>query len=109
MIGIEKGGIHAAEALQLARQLMFLQLYYHHVRLAYDIHLSEFMVQWLESYPTTVEEHLRMTDNEVLSAIATAAADQQRQGHDPARRIARREHYRTVYERHALDQQFLPG
>src|SRR5437764_15218593 len=93
-IGIEKGGIHAAEALQLARQFMFLQLYYHHVRLAYDIHLSEFMVQWLKRYPTTVEEHLRMTDNEVLSAIASVAADQQQPGHDPARRRARREPFR---------------
>ena len=73
MIGIEKGGIHAAEALQLARQFMFLQLYYHHVRLAYDIHLSEFMVRWLKTYPTDVEGHLRMTDNEVLSAIAASA------------------------------------
>jgi HD superfamily phosphohydrolase len=109
MIGIEKGGIHAAEALQLARQFMFLQLYYHHVRLAYDIHLSEFMVQWLKTYPMTVEEHLRMTDNEVLSAIASAAADEKQPGHDPARRIARREHFRKIYERTALDQRLHPG
>jgi HD superfamily phosphohydrolase len=104
MIGIEKGGIHAAEALQLARQFMFLQLYYHHVRLAYDVHLSEFMVQWLHTYPTNVEGHLSMTDNEVLSAIAEAASDSNRPGHDPARRIARREHFRKIYERNALDQ-----
>jgi HD superfamily phosphohydrolase len=75
MIGIERGGMHAAEALQLARQFMFLQLYYHHVRISYDLHLSEFMVQWLKAYPTDVEGHLRMTDNEVLTAMATASAD----------------------------------
>jgi HD superfamily phosphohydrolase len=108
MIGIEKGGIHAAEALQLARQFMFLQLYYHHVRLAYDIHLSEFMVQWLKSYPTDVETHLRLTDNEILSAISEAAADKDKPGHDPARRIARREHYRKIYEQNALDQRDQP-
>jgi hypothetical protein len=108
MIGIEKGGIHAAEALQLARQFMFLQLYYHHVRLAYDIHLSEFMVQWLQTYPSDVEGHLRMTDSEVLSAIATAALDTSAAGHDSARRIAQRGHFRKVYERNALDQQLHP-
>jgi HD superfamily phosphohydrolase len=109
MIGLEKGGIHAAEALQLARQFMFLQLYYHHVRLSYDIHLSEFMVQWLKSYPTDVEGHLRMTDNEVLTALASAALDGNADGFDPARRIAQRGHFRKVYERNALDQRLHPG
>jgi HD superfamily phosphohydrolases len=109
MIGIEKGGIHAAEALQLARQFMFLQLYYHHVRIAYDIHLSEFMVQWLKTYPTDVEGHLRTTDNEVLSAMATAAADDTASGHDPARRIMQRRHFRKIYERNALDQRVHPN
>src|SRR5436305_10038896 len=109
MIGIEKGGIHAAEALQLARQFMFLQLYYHHVRLSYDIHLSEFMEQWLKTYPTDVEGHLRMTDNEVLAAIADAALDKVKPGHDPARRIAHREHFRKIYERNALDQRVNPN
>jgi len=108
MIGIEKGGIHAAEALQLARQFMFLQLYYHHVRIAYDIHLSEFMAQWLKAYPTDVEGHLRMTDNEVLSAIAIASAEKAQPGHDPARRIVQREHFRKIYERNALDQRVHP-
>ncbi|HEX6100418.1 MAG TPA: HD domain-containing protein [Thermoanaerobaculia bacterium] len=109
MIGIEKGGIHAAEALQLARQFMFLQLYYHHVRIAYDIHLSEFMVQWLKAYPTDVEGHLRITDNEVLAAMATAAADSSAPSHDPARRITQRLHFRKIYERNALDQRVHPN
>ena len=108
MIGIEKGGMHAAEALQLARQFMFLQLYYHHVRIAYDIHLSEFMVQWLKTYPIDVEGHLRMTDNEVLAAMADAASDAAAPGSDPAQRILRRRHFRKIYERNALDQGVAP-
>ncbi|HEX9982150.1 MAG TPA: HD domain-containing protein [Thermoanaerobaculia bacterium] len=108
MIGIEKGGMHAAEALQLARQFMFLQLYYHHVRIAYDIHLSEFMVQWLKTYPTDVEGHVRMTDNEVLTAMAAAALDKELPGHDPAMRIMQRQHFRKIYERNALDQKMQP-
>lgn len=104
MIGIQHGGIHAAEALQLARQFMFLQLYYHHARIAYDIHLSEFMIQWLTQYPIDVEGHLKVTDNEVLAAISTVALDQTAPGHDAAFRIARRAHFRRVYSRNAMDQ-----
>jgi hypothetical protein len=108
MIGIQKGGIHAAEAMQLARQFMFLQLYYHHVRLAYDIHLSEFMVQWLKKYPTDVDGHIAITDNEVLAGISKAAAENSADGHDPAWRIARRQHFRKVYDRNSMDQRLRP-
>lgn len=108
MIGIEKGGIHAAEALQLARQFMFLQLYYHHVRLAYDIHLSEFMVQWLKKYPTDVAGHLELTDNEVLAGISKAASNPAADGYDPASRITRRQHFRKVYDRNSMDQRLRP-
>jgi hypothetical protein len=66
------------------------------------------MVEWLKTYPVDVEGHLRMTDNEVLSAIMIAAADFRAAGHDPARRIARRAHFRKIYERNALDQRLQP-
>lgn len=108
MIGIEQGGIHATEALQLARQFMFLQVYQHHVRIAYDIHLSEFMREWLQKYPEDVEGHLAITDNEVLAAIAKAAGNNGAHGHESAVRIARRRHFRKVYERNAGDQQVNP-
>jgi hypothetical protein len=66
-------------------------------------------VQWLKTYPTDVEGHLRMTDNEVLSAMATATADDTAPGHDPARRITQRRHFRKIYERNALDQRVHPN
>ena len=46
-LGIEAGGIHSAEALLLARYFMFMQVYHHHVRVAYDLHLKDFLKQWL--------------------------------------------------------------
>src|SRR5207253_1278106 len=61
------------------------------------------------TYPTDVEGHLRMTDNETLSAIMIAAANSSAAGHDPARRIATRGHFRKIYERNALDQRVHPG
>ncbi|MCW5980999.1 MAG: HD domain-containing protein [Bryobacteraceae bacterium] len=40
MIGIETGGIQAVEGLILARYMMFIQVYFHHTRRAYDRHVT---------------------------------------------------------------------
>ena len=40
MIGVEKGGIQAVEGLILARYMMFVQVYFHHTRRAYDHHVT---------------------------------------------------------------------
>jgi HD superfamily phosphohydrolase len=105
VIGIEIGGIHAAEALQQARYFMFSQLYLHRVRRAYDAHLRAFLKAWLPDgrYKIDLDSHLGITDNEVLVAIHRAAADESLPGHDPARRIVERDHYRVLYERRAED------
>ncbi len=52
-LGVEIGGLHSAEALLLARYFMFSQLYFHSVRRIYDIHLKQFLKEWLPSgqYP----------------------------------------------------------
>ena len=70
-LGVEIGGIHSSEALLLARYFMFVQVYLHHVRLAYDFHLKQFLQAWLPGggFPTDVNSHQELTDNEVLTAI----------------------------------------
>jgi uncharacterized protein len=109
-LGIEDGGLHSAEALMFARFFMFTQLYFHPVRRIYDIHLRDFLQQWLPDaqYPTAVGEHLKMTDNEVTAAILEASRDEDAPGHDPARRIVNREHFKRVYERHPNDLKTTP-
>lgn len=104
-LGCERGGLESAEALLLARYFMFAQVYYHPTRLIYDQHLVDFLSAWLPRghFPTTVEGHLARTDNEVLSAIANAAAKPTAKGHEPARRIVKREHFRVVYQRRPGD------
>lgn len=104
-VGIELGGIHAAEALQQARYFMFSQLYLHRVRRAYDLHLRDFLSKWLADgqYSIEIDDHLEMTDNEVLVAIHTAARNADAPGNEPARRIVRREHYAVLYSRRAED------
>ncbi len=104
-LGIERGGLESAEALLLARYFMFAQVYYHPTRLIYDEHLKDFLRDWLPDgrFPVEADGHLTYTDNEVWVAITEAATDPNRDGHDPARRIAQRDHFRVVDERKAGD------
>ena len=98
VIGLEHGGLHGGESLLLARYFIWMQVYLHHVRRAYDIHLKDFMVAWLgdDRYPMEVEEHLRLTDEEVSAAIRVAATSRHSPGAAPARRIEARNHFRLA-------------
>ena len=95
-LGLEQGGIHSAEALLLARYFMFMQVYNHPVRAAYDVHLQDFMGQWLDSplSDTSWKMLQSLTDVEVSIAIQQASEDQSRPGHDAATRIDGRDHFR---------------
>ena len=99
-LGIERGGIHAAEGLLLARYFMFMQVYHHRVRIAYDIHLGEFLEEWLEvgQFSTSENGTARLTDNDVLTAIQKAAETPSARGHVHAKRIHGRNHFRRLYE-----------
>ena len=98
-IGVEEGGLHAAEGLLLARYFMFSQVYYHHVRRVYDLHLKEFLLKWLPKgrFPTDCEGLLAITDHEVMAALLKADRDPKRHPHEQAQRIVQREHFRRVY------------
>lgn len=104
-LGIEEGGLHAAEALLIARYMMYTQVYFHPVRRAYDIHLTDFLAAWLpeKRFRPNVGELLYLTDNEVLSAIAEAARDPARPGADAATRIVSRQHFKELYRWRAPD------
>jgi len=107
-LGVERGGVEAAEALWLARYFMFSQVYFHPTRLVYDQHLKDFLKAWLAEglFPTDVEGHLALTDAEIAAAMRSAARDSGMPGHDPARRIIERDHFRVVYQRRPEDGTF---
>jgi HD superfamily phosphohydrolase len=113
-LGIERGGLESAEALQFARYFMFSQVYYHPTRRIYDIHLKDFLIDWLGSqggdgrYPIAPEEFLKISDNEVLTATFDAARDPARPGHEHASRIVERRHYRRFYSRAPADVDVFP-
>ena len=104
-VGIEVGGIQSSEALLHARYLMYSQLYFHHVRRIYDLHLKDFLSAWLSDglFSIAVNHHLEMTDNEVMAAIAHASGVQDRPGHDAAKTIILRRHFRLLYMRNPQD------
>ena len=98
-LGVEVGGIHSSEALLLARYFMFVQVYHHRVRAAYDLHLKQFLQAWLPDgrFSTDLASHQKLTDNEVLAAISDASRDSSSLGHIAADRIANRKHFRQLY------------
>jgi HD superfamily phosphohydrolase len=104
-LGVEQGGLHSTEALLWARYFMYSQLYFHPVRRIYDIHLKEFLKQWLTGgrFSTDLQDHLCLTDNEVYAALLDAARDPSKPGHDPARRIVEHKHYKVLYQRNPDD------
>ena len=75
-LGIEYGGIHAIEGFMLARYFMFTQVYFHAVRRAYDLILTDFILELLKDasssghYPEDVGEYLEWTDWRVLAELA---------------------------------------
>lgn len=110
MIGIESGGIHTAEALLLARYFMFIQVYLHHVRRIYDIHLQDFLINWLEEgkFKTNLNSFLGITDNEVLAALSSFCKDKNSKPYEYAKRIVFRNHFKILYERIPEDLQLHP-
>lgn len=111
-LGVVRGGLESAEGLLVARYFMFSQVYFHPTRMIYDTHLKEFLQLWLADqggcFPDDPEGHLRYTDNEVMGAIAVAARASSNPAHEPAWRIANREHFRVFYERAAEDVALYP-
>ena len=104
-LGIEQGGLRSAEALLLARYMMFSQIYHHKTRIIFDHHLREFMGQWIRREEKTVESLLDSTDNEVFVALEKARRDKQDPGHAAARCLLDRQHFRLLYQRNPADDQ----
>ena len=109
-LGVEEGGLHSAEALMLARYFMYSQVYFHPVRRIYDIHLMDFLKEWLKDgqFPTTLGRHLNLTDNEVTAAILKAEISKSKAGHLHASRIVNRQHFKVIYERNPRDVKINP-
>jgi len=80
-LAIEEGGFHCLEGLVLARYFMFMQVYFHEVRRAYDLVLEDLIGELLQDRygtatypgPADIEEYLSWDDVAVLAAAAQKA------------------------------------
>ncbi|MGL6096373.1 MAG: HD domain-containing protein [Fimbriiglobus sp.] len=103
-LGVTAGGIHAAEALILARYFMFTQVYFHKTRVAFDHHLKHALIAVLPSgvFPSpsgagpaavsaNLEQYIAWDDWKVLGLFSEGG------GGEHAARLCQRTHYREVY------------
>ncbi|MCK4427221.1 MAG: hypothetical protein KAW16_01910, partial [candidate division Zixibacteria bacterium] len=98
-LGIEIGGLYAAEAMMLARYYMFLQVYFHEIRRAYDLHLIDFLKTLLPNgkFPTKIKDYLNYDDYSVLHKVKEAI-DKKRKNKNLAEIIFNRKHFQKVKE-----------
>lgn len=91
VIGVDEGGVHALEALVLARYYMFTQVYFNVTGKALELHLS----RWLEDegwrWPAEPEAFLEVDD---LTVTVRMRASE----HPHARAVTDRRHYPLAYE-----------
>jgi uncharacterized protein len=96
-LGITEGGVHAAEALVLARYFMFTQVYFHKTRVAYDVHLRGAMNEVLPKghFPRPVDgelkQYLGWDDWKVLGLLSDG------KGGEHGVRLRNRDHYRRIF------------
>ena len=90
-IGIEAGGVHAAEALVMARYYMFTQVYFNPVGKALELHLNEWLRERGQRWPADPEAFLEMDDVTVLAAL-------RRSPNPHARAVVERTHFPLAYE-----------
>ena len=106
-LAVQIDGVHTAEALIIARYMMFTQVYFHHTRRAYDYHMTQAIHYQLgkkkrsSSIPVTfpppgskknIEKYLEWNDCKVMGVINDGNGG--KHGHI----IKNRKHHRCIFE-----------
>lgn len=95
-LGVNEGGLHAAEGLIIARYFMFTQVYYHRTRVVYDLHLKYALKEILSNreFPPPTENELsnfvEWDDWKVMGLI------KEEKGGEHGERILNRDHFREI-------------
>ncbi len=71
-VGVDEGGVHALEALVMARYYMFTQVYFNVTGKAMELHLNEWLEERGVRWPAEPEAFLGQDDVSVWSALRTS-------------------------------------
>lgn len=73
-VGVDAGGVHALEALVLARYYMFTQVYFNVTGKVLELHLSRYLAESGERWPADPEAFLEIDDISVTAAMRRSAS-----------------------------------
>ena len=112
-IGLGPGGVHALEALVMARYYMFTQVYFNATSKVLEIHFSEWMKQSGQKWPGDPEVFLTHDDVSVMQKLRR---DVREHGDRHAKALVERQRFRLAFEtrrhlttdEHQRFQEFLP-
>jgi len=90
-LGVEAGGVHAVEALILARYYMFTQVYFNVTGKALEYHLNEWLRGAGRSWPSDPERFLAEDDHSTLAAMRCSTDVH-------ARAVVDRRHFPLAFE-----------
>jgi HD superfamily phosphohydrolase len=90
-IGVEEGGVHALEALVMARYYMFTQVYFNTTGKAMELHLNEWLEEQGWRWAAAPEEFLGQDDVSVWTALRTSPSPH-------ARALIERRHFPVAFE-----------
>jgi HD superfamily phosphohydrolase len=90
-IGVEEGGVHALEALVMARYYMFTQVYFNATGKALELHLNQWMKETGARWAADPEAFLAQDDVSVWTAMRAS-------GSLHARAVVEREHFPVAFE-----------
>jgi hypothetical protein len=90
-VGVEEGGVHALEALVMARYYMFTQVYFNVTGKAMELHLNEWLKEQGVRWAAEPEAFLAQDDMSVWAAMRTSASPH-------ARALVERRHFPLAFE-----------
>lgn len=91
VIGVDEGGVHALEALVLARYYMFTQVYFNVTGKALELHLTRWLTEEGWRWPGEPEAFLALDDVTVTAAMRSSP-------NFHARTVTTREHFPLAFE-----------
>lgn len=103
-IGFDEGGWLVAEQMIVSRYLMYQSIYFHKTKRIYEMHLEEFIRDWLESergaktFPLELPDYLALSDSVIVGAIREAGADPKHPLHTKSKPFCERTHMRLARE-----------